>query len=67
MTELIEKAIAEIKNLSSDQQEIIASLILQELQINDQWNKFSLEQSMRDLENDNLPEYTEADLIEKWQ
>lgn len=24
-------------------------------------------QAMRDLENDNLPEYTEADLIEKWQ
>ena len=31
------------------------------------WNQFSLEEAMRDLENDQLPEYTEADLIEKWQ
>ena len=31
------------------------------------WNQFSLEEAMRDLENDELPEYTEADLIEKWQ
>jgi hypothetical protein len=30
------------------------------------WNRFSLKQAMRDLENDNLPEYTEDDLIEKW-
>jgi hypothetical protein len=34
---------------------------------NEEWNKFSLEQAMRDLENDHLPEYTESDLIEKWQ
>ncbi len=34
---------------------------------NQEWNQFSLEQAMRDLENDKLPEYTEADLIEKWQ
>lgn len=31
------------------------------------WNQFSLKQAMRDLENDNLPEYTDDDLIEKWQ
>ena len=36
-------------------------------QENQGWNQFSLEQAMRGLENDNLPEYTEADLIEKWQ
>ncbi|QYX29850.1 hypothetical protein [Sphaerospermopsis torques-reginae] len=34
---------------------------------NEEWNEFSLEQAMRDLENDHLPEYTESDLIEKWQ
>jgi hypothetical protein len=33
------------------------------LQEDEEWNKFSLEQAMRGLENDNLPEYTEADLI----
>lgn len=36
-------------------------------QENQAWNQFSLEQAMRGLETDNLPEYTEADLIEKWQ
>jgi len=34
---------------------------------NEAWNQFSLEQAMAGLEEDNLPEYTEADLIEKWQ
>ncbi len=34
---------------------------------NEEWNQFSLEQAMRGLENDHLPEYTESDLIEKWQ
>ncbi|MBE9057772.1 hypothetical protein [Sphaerospermopsis sp. LEGE 08334] len=34
---------------------------------NEEWNQFSFEQAMRGLENDYLPEYTEADLIEKWQ
>jgi len=67
MTELLEQAISKIKNLPSDQQEAIASIILEEIQVNQQWNQFSLEQAMRDLDNDNLPEYTETDLIEKWQ
>ncbi|MDB9459576.1 hypothetical protein PN480_18525 [Dolichospermum circinale CS-1225] len=31
---------------------------------NQEWNQFSLEQAMRGLENDHLPEYTEADIIE---
>ncbi|MGB5596541.1 MAG: hypothetical protein WBM62_21240 [Crocosphaera sp.] len=34
---------------------------------NTEWNQFSLEQAMQGLENDELPEYTEQDLIEKWQ
>ncbi|WP_071189231.1 hypothetical protein [Trichormus sp. NMC-1] len=34
---------------------------------NEEWNEFSLEQAMRGLENDHLHEYTESDLIEKWQ
>ena len=67
MTELLEQAISKIKTLPSDQQEAIASIILEEIQVNQQWNQFSLEQAMRDLENDNLPEYTDTDLIEKWQ
>ena len=67
MTELLEQAISKIKTLPSDQQEALASIILEEIQANQQWNQFSLTQAMRDLENDNLPEYTESDLIEKWQ
>ena len=67
MTELLEQAISKIKTLPSDQQEAIASIILEEIQVNQEWNQFSLEQAMRSLENDNLPEYTETDLIEKWQ
>jgi hypothetical protein len=67
MTELLEQAISKIKTLPSDQQEAIASIILEEIQVNKEWNQFSLEKAMRDLENDNLPEYTETDLMEKWQ
>ena len=67
MTELLKQAISKIKTLPSDQQDAIASIILEEIQVNQEWNQFSLEQAMRDLENDNLPEYTETDLIEKWQ
>ena len=67
MTELLKQAISRIKTLPSDQQEAIASIILEEIQVNQEWNQFSLEQAMRGLENDNLPEYTETDLIEKWQ
>jgi hypothetical protein len=67
MTELIEQAISKIKTLPSDQQEALATIILEEIQSNQQWHQFSLTQAMRDLDNDNLPEYTESDLIEKWQ
>lgn len=34
---------------------------------NDEWAEFSLAQAMQGLENDLSPEYTEQDLIEKWQ
>ncbi|MFM6009179.1 MAG: hypothetical protein ACKPER_29980 [Dolichospermum sp.] len=34
---------------------------------NEEWNQFLLQQTMRGLENDYLPKYTEADIIEKWQ
>jgi len=51
MTELLEQAISKIKTLPSDQQEAIASIILEEIQVNQQWNQFSLEQAMRDLGN----------------
>lgn len=30
------------------------------------WSRFSLEQAMRGLENDDLPEYTTTDLQEKY-
>ncbi len=35
-------------------------------QEDDEWSHFSLGQAMQELENDNLPEYTEQDLKEKW-
>jgi hypothetical protein len=35
-------------------------------QDNNEWSHFSLEQAMQGLEDDNLPEYTERDLKEKW-
>ncbi len=31
------------------------------------WTDFSLTQAMRGLEDDDAPEYTEADLKEKWR
>lgn len=31
------------------------------------WTKFSLAQAMSGLENEDSPEYSEADLKEKWQ
>ena len=33
---------------------------------NQKWNRFSLEQAMKGLENDDLPEYYESDLKEKF-
>lgn len=35
-------------------------------QHNDEWSHFSIEQAMQGLEDDNLPEYTELDLKDKW-
>ena len=34
---------------------------------NKQWMEFSLSQAMKGLEDEDLPEYTEADLTEKWR
>ena len=61
-----------IDNLSEDEQKKVLNFVdfLQEKSHEietKEWNQFSLEQAMRDLEDNNLPEYTEADLVEKWQ
>ena len=32
-----------------------------------QWTEFSLNKAMKGLENEETPEYTEADLKEKWR
>lgn len=32
-----------------------------------EWSVFSLKQAMRGLEDDDMPEYTDADLKDKWQ
>jgi len=32
----------------------------------EQWTKFSLSQAMKGLEDEDVPEYTDADLKEKW-
>jgi hypothetical protein len=61
-----------IDNLSNSEQKKVLDFvnILGQQQTkaeNEEWNYFSLEEAMRDLENDNLPEYTQVDLIEKWQ
>jgi hypothetical protein len=32
-----------------------------------EWQNFSLSQAMRGIEDDDIPEYTESDLIEKWR
>lgn len=37
------------------------------LEENWQWTDFSLAQAMKGLENEETPEYTEADLKEKWR
>jgi hypothetical protein len=34
---------------------------------NGQWAEFSLNQAMKGLEEEDFPEYTEADLKEKWR
>lgn len=34
---------------------------------NTEGHQFSLEQAMQGIENDELPEYTEQNLIEKWK
>jgi hypothetical protein len=63
---LIKESILELlEEEKSKIQEILIPVLSN--QENQEWNQFSLEQAMRGLENDNLPEYSESDLIEKWQ
>ncbi|MGY6529808.1 MAG: hypothetical protein ACXITR_07755 [Cyanobacterium sp.] len=62
----------QVNNLSENDQKKVLELICSLQQKSDvsearEWNKFSLEQAMKGLENETFPEYTEADLIEKWQ
>jgi len=33
----------------------------------DEWSYFAFSQAMRGLEDDDMPEYTDADLKERWQ
>ncbi|WP_338324305.1 hypothetical protein [Cyanobacterium aponinum] len=61
-----------IENLSESEQMKVLNLIdiVQQETLkteNQLWSQFSLEQAMKGLENDLIPDYTEADLIEKWQ
>lgn len=66
----IEKITHKIRKLSSDKQEKVLEYIevLEENQNElNSWNSFSLENAMKGLEDDQLPEYTEEDLKEKWK
>lgn len=70
-----------VEQLTDEEQETLISIIRQrqieqrrdeaelhrDLSEVEEWRALSLEQAMRGLDDDNLPEYTEADLIEKWQ
>lgn len=47
--------------------EFLAQKFEQKADEDKQWSDFSLSQAMKGLENDDLPEYTEADLKEKWR
>lgn len=71
-----EQITEKIQNLPEDKQQevlvfvefLLQKSIQEDAKKEDQeWNHFSLDQAMKGLENDNLPEYTEADLKEKWQ
>ncbi len=66
----IEKITHKIRKLPSDKQEKVLEYIevLEENQNElNSWNSFSLENAMKGLEDDQLPEYTEEDLKEKWK
>lgn len=47
--------------------EFLAQKFEQKADENKQWSDFSLSQAMKGLENDDLPQYTEADLKEQWR
>jgi hypothetical protein len=72
----LQKQIADkIQSLPEDKQQEVLIFIEFLLQKNvqddvkkedEEWNYFSLNQAMTGLEKDDLPEYTMADLKEKW-
>ena len=54
---------------SSIQQEVldfVEFLLKRQAKDANEWNDFSLSQAMQGLEDDDMPEYGEADLKEKW-
>ena len=70
-----EQITKKIQNLPEDKQQevlVFIEFLLQKSvqegteKENQDWSRFSLDQAMKGLENDDLPEYTPADLKEKW-
>ena len=47
--------------------EFIAQKFERKTDENQQWLEFSLAQAMRGMEDEDAPDYTEADLKERWQ
>jgi len=66
----LEKITSKIKKLSGDKQEKVLEYIevLEEHQDElNNWNSFSLENAMKGIADDQLPEYSEKDLKEIWK
>lgn len=59
------------KKQNTDKLELLASPLQREVLAlaseEAEWTRFSLAQAMNGLENEDSPEYSEADLKEKWQ
>ena len=66
----LDKIQRKIKNLRDPDREkvlkFVEGLEYESMEIND-WNRFSLYGAVKNIGNDNLPEYTEEDLKEKWE
>ncbi len=71
-----EKITEKIQNLPENkQQEVLVFIefllqknIMENTEAENQvWSHFSIDQAMKGLEDDGLPEYTEEDLKEKWK
>lgn len=66
----LEKITSKIKKLSGDKQEKVLEYIevLEDHQDElNNWNSFSLENAMKGIADDQLPEYSEKDLKERWK